>query len=591
MTQNLYSSINNCLISTIETCNPGTITNYHGIMSSKINGFDYQINITKISKQLNIETKDYAEKIANILNNYSHMFKKIEVSGNGFINIRLENSFILKFSEIVFQQLQTNKPQKIIIDFGGPNIAKELHVGHLRSLVIGECLQRLLKFRGHNVISDIHLGDWGLPMGMIINELIERRPDLFIMSYPDDDIIKSLSEKISQVFDLEKLYPEIVALCKSNSEKMEKAQYTTHLLQKSEETEYGDDHFETIEMGQYKTIWNAIRLLSLNNIKKTISRLDARFDLMNGESSVASLMKEYTYIVEEHGRISDGATIIDVFFPSDKKPMPPLIFKKSNETYTYGATDLVTLCDRFISERPNEIIYVVDKRQLLHFEQVFRAGRMLYEKTAIDDLLQEIKLTHVGFGTVNDKLGKPFKTRDGGIPTLNWMLNTAIEKAKQRTTDENDANIIGIGAIKYADLITNRESGYVFDIDRIMAMDGKTGPYIQYAMVRIQHILDKVDTTPKTLGKIIITCEAERDLLLSCAEFPAILELIEKFLEPHHLADYAYTLATKFSSFYESCPVIDDGGYNLSRVEILINTQTILKKCLYILGIGIPTKM
>jgi arginyl-tRNA synthetase len=599
----MHHTVDNLIETALEACDPHSIepddhdrlftqTKYHGVRTviSARAGYDRQYNdIMKIAKKFGLNPKEHAEKVAAFLREYS-MFETVEVGGNGFINIKLSNKAVLNYAH-AWWPIRSETPRKIVIDFGGPNIAKALHVGHLRSLVIGESLRRILMYRGHDIVSDIHLGDWGLPMGMLIGELINRDPSLAVPSLYSsyEQIVDDLENRIS-CFNLEEIYPEVVAACKADPEKMEEAQYITSDLQHIMENKPNDDVL--VLGGNTKPIWEAICNMSLKKILLGINRLGATFDLMNGESSVSGLMTEVFEVIEEYTRVDDGATVIDVALPTDKKPYPPLIFKKSNDGYTYAATDLVTIWNRvyyssgnILGSTPDQIIYVVDNRQALHFEQLFRACRVVAPQHYID-------LVHAGFGTVNGKDGKPFKTRDGGVPTLDWMLDTVVAKAKERTDDPKDAEIIGIGAIKYADLITHRESGYVFDIDRIMALEGKTGPYIQYACVRIQHILNKVDTSPnRVLGVVEITCDAERELLLTCANFPEIIEISERLLTPHHIAEYAFTLAQKFSTFYAECPVIDGDKTNLSRVEICLTVQGTLKNCLFLLGIDVPSKM
>ena len=470
--------------------------------------------------------------------------------------------------------VKVKHPSTILLDFGGPNIAKALHVGHLRSLVIGESLRRIFTIRGYDVISDIHLGDWGLPMGMLIGGLIHKYPNVAAFSvHGNEPIPENLAEQ------LEVMYPEVVAECKANPARMDEAKQIVSILHQKTNPEWNDPFAE-----DYKLAWKAIRNASISKIVTNIDRLGTQFTRWNGESTVNDLLTELIDDIEDFTKIDAGATVIDVALPTDKKPMPPLIFKKSDDGYTYAATDLATIWDR-LSDGLTKIIYVVDNRQSLHFEQLFRAIKLILPSIKTD-------LIHAGFGTINGTDNKPYKTRDGGVPTLDWMLDTVVAKAKERTSDPKDAEIIGIGAIKFADLITNRESGYVFDIDRIMALEGKTGPYLQYAAVRLQHILNKVDTSPSRLGgPIEITCEAERDLLLTCANFPEILELAERNLAPNYIAEYAYTLAEKFSTFYKSCYVVDYGVVNKSRVEICLVAQGYLKVCLDLLGIEIPGAM
>lgn len=516
-------------------------------------GFDRQCNdVLPLAKSIGADPLELAERIARHVRQFAP-FSHVEVTPPGFINIRISDEYIINAATI--QTLEGDQRKKILIDFGAPNIAKALHVGHLRSLVIGESLRRILLIRGYEVVSDIHLGDWGLPMGMLILEVLGAPLDV-----PRSKM------------DFEAMYPIAVQKCKDDPARMKRAKLVTNRLQEGNEVIVG--------------IWREICDLSLALIMPQIKRLGAHFDYLYGESdadrAIGSVLQELPH------REDDGAVIVDVALPDDKKPMPPVIFRKSDGGFTYAATDLATILRR-VDQGFNTILYVVDSRQSQHFEQVFRAARNF--------MTQE--LTHIGFGTVNGPDGKPYKTRDGGVPTLASMLDAAVAKASERTTDPKDAEIIGIGAIKFADLITRRESGYVFDIDRMMALEGKTGPYLQYAAVRLAALFKEADHhlgSPEKMGISPPLAESERALLVHLANFPEAIETSEAQLSPMIIADYAFGIAQRFSRFYADCQVIIWDGDKLTpesrhRLAICEITASSLNRCLWLLGIDIPSKM
>ncbi len=525
-------------------------------------GYDRQIvSVMALAKQQGISPKDLAEKIAGSLAS-NPLFSSTAVSGPGFINLTIADDAIIAGAQKATGSLAGETKKMFLIDFGGPNVAKALHVGHLRSLVIGESLRRILKARGHKVISDIHFGDWGLPMGMLIDRLTwgaNGRVGLTSKNAPND---------LAQL--LERIYPDVVAECKANENRMASAQAMMVALQEGDRMAH--------------EAWIAIRQASLNAVLPQIERLGAHFDLLNGESNSATEIANIEALLQGHIEHDDGAYIIPVARADDKKPLPPLIFRKSDGGYTYAATDLMTIVQRG-RYNYDHLLYVVDNRQADHFKQVFRAASHFYSG----------KMTHIGFGTVNGVDGKPFKTRDGDVPTLKWMLDEAVAKASERTVDPQRAEKIGLAAVKFADLITTRHSGYVFDLDRIVNPEGKTGPYLQYACVRIGQIVKKVP--PKRNAVIQITHPAERDLLLACAYFPEAVAMAEQYslqedkhFMPSVVAEYAFDLAQKFSTFYQACRVVGSPEEE-SRVAICNITALVLMYCLYLLGIEVPEEM
>ena len=522
-------------------------------------GVDRQYNgIMALAKQRGVDPMELAAAVALKLDD--SLFDEITADKPGFINLHVSDAAILQAIESCEQlEVQSNQRQRVIIDFGGPNIAKALHVGHLRSLVIGESLRRILIARGHAVVSDIHFGDWGMPMGMLVAEIVRRYPD-----FP-----ATVPEQFGVV--LEHLYPQVVEACAADRTRMAEAHLVTANLQS----------------GELDWIWKALRRESLASIMPQVARIGAHFDHLYGESDAQVHIVAVAKLLQDALRIDDGAMIIDVMTPNDQKDIPPLIFQKSDGGYTYAASDLGTILMRrwFPVHRrvqpTGRILYVVDKRQALHFEQVFRAARLL-------PFAKHLDLVHVGFGTVNGPDGRPYRTREGDTPSLAGLLDTAIEMAAQRIADPQTAEIVGIGAIKYADLVTNRESGYVFDLGRLLAAEGKTGPYVQYACVRLKKILD----AGLDKGPILISHPTERDVLLTCANFPEMVDLAEKHLLPSYLAEYAFTLAQAVSRFYDHCDVLKAGPViQASRLAICQLAYSILRKSLELLGIEVPERM
>jgi arginyl-tRNA synthetase len=521
-------------------------------VSSSRPGIDRQCNgVIAAAKRLQSNPNRMAARVADVLRQ-NPLFAEVTIADPGFINLRLANHVILQYAELRIPQV--DHPLKIIIDFGGPNIAKALHVGHLRSLVIGESLRRILIARGHHVISDIHLGDWGLPMGMLIAALQRLYPE-----FPG-----VIPANFSQVIN--DLYPQAAQDCVTDPILRTEAQMFTVELQE----------------GHHTAMWEAIRTASLASIKPEICRLGIQFDLEWGEADSRDHIQPLMRILREQMILhtSEEAQVVEITTANDHQPLPPLIFQKGDGGYTYAATDLTTIYMRQ-QFAPDAIIYVADQRQALHFEQVFRAAQ--YFNPAI-------KLTHIGFGTVNGMDGKPYKTRDGGVLTLSALLDAAVDQVQTRVEDVDLAEIVGIGAVKFADLITQRTSGYVFDLERMTATEGKTGPYLQYACVRIAKILATArDTASAT---IIIGKPIERELLLACANFSEMLILTEQRMMPNGLAEYAFELAQTFSKFYDSCEVLNaKPSIRASRLAICRNVYAILTQCLYLLGIEVPDRM
>lgn len=523
--------------------------------------------------------RDIAQNIIAVLQEKhgTKVFKELSVGGPGFINIVLDESFIaqhLKCFDMAkgFGIEKSGQDKTMVLDYGGPNVAKALHVGHLRSGVIGETLRRICLHAGYKVIGDIHLGDWGLPMGMIISELE-------LMGHGGDVTMEELVE----------IYPKASGDCKDNEDRAALAREATKKLQDGNQA--------------YTRIWRQFVDVSIASIKKDFAQLHVSFDEFKGESDAHKYIADMVKDLQDRGIAyeDEGAWIIDVAKEDDKKKIPPLILLKSDGAVLYSTTDIATIIDRITCHNPNKIVYVVDQRQNLHFEQVFRAVR----KAGI--INKNIDLTHAGFGTMNGADGKPFKTRDGGVMRLDDLITMAKEKAYTRLDEaalakdmsdiERDdiAHKIGIAALKFADLQNNRIADYVFDIDRMTSFEGKTGPYLLYQTVRIKSLLHKA----KVKAKETIECKAypineqTRTLTLLLAEYPDHFANALKTYTPHILCDYAYHLAQEFSSFYGNCHILSETNEDLKNGYLALcqRTHAQLTEILDLLAIEIPERM
>ena len=516
-------------------------------------------------------------------------FSEASVAGPGFINMRLSPGFVAQAASELAGHPATGAGDlsgcgTLVIDFGGPNVAKPLHVGHLRSLVLGESLRRILGAVGYEVISDVHLGDWGLQMGMLTSGIRRSQPGLPYFS-PDASGPWPAEPPVT-LQELEVLYPAVAASCKEDPLLMEEARQDTARLQSSDPG--------------LMALWRSLRTMSLQSLQADFGLIGAHFDLMLGESdahpSIASMLES----LKGSGAAveSDGALVVHVGEEADRKQVPPLLLAKRDGAALYATTDLATLAQRAGSLGAARIVYVVDARQSLHFEQVFRAAR----KTG---LAGRAVLEHAGFGTVNGKDGKPYKTRDGGVARLGELVSSVIAKAAERVSSSPQAagmsddaksrlaRQIGIGALKFADLSGDRQSGYIFDADRMTSFEGRTGPYVQYACVRIRSILAKAAAEGALAGSLVPGNEAERAMLLACTATPAAVAEAARLLQPGILADHAFQLAQRFSRFYAECPVlgIADAALQASRLAACQVAGRMLEHVLLLLGIEIPDRM
>jgi arginyl-tRNA synthetase len=506
-------------------------------------------------------------------------FAKVELAGPGFLNLTLTDEALAESA--LAEGWRAGTPEKIVIDYGGPNVAKPLHVGHLRAALIGESVKRTLRAAGHEAVGDIHLGDWGLQMGQLIAELSRERPDLpywdegFEGPYPEESPVT--------VDDLARLYPQASAATKADEGHMAAAQAATAALQAGRPG--------------YRAVWQHFVDVSVEALRRDYDELGVAFELWRGEASAHPFLAPVIEVLEAKGLLeeSEGARVVRVARPEDKKDVPPLMVVKSNGSVGYGSTDLATIWER-AAEGYERCVYVVDKRQAEHFVQVFRASDAM-------GLMAEDRLEHAGFGTMNGPDGRPFKTREGGVLRLRDLIDQVTDKARQRLAEggvgegyppeerEAIARLVGMAALKFADLSNPRTTDYVFDLDRFVAFEGKTGPYLLYAAVRIDSVLQKAGGAEA--GPFRIGHEAERGLALALAGYPDALAKATEQRMPHHLAEQAYAVAQAFSRFYAACRIVDeaDAAVRASRLSLSAVTSRQLRACLDLLGIEVPARM
>lgn len=520
----------------------------------------------------------------------NEMFESVEAVMPGFINIKLNSEFVAKYlndmKEADKYGCENKAPETIVIDYGGANVAKPLHVGHLRSAVIGESVKRIERFMGNKVISDVHLGDWGLQMGLIITELECRKPDLV---YFDESYTGEYPEEAPfTISELEEIYPCASAKSKVDEEFKEKAHQATLKLQSG--------------YAPYTAIWKHIMKVSVEDLKKNYGNLNVDFDLWKGESDaqpyIPGLIQDL--IDKKLAYESQGALVVDISKEDDTKELPPCIVRKSDGAALYATSDLATIIQREQDYKPNHYIYVADKRQELHFTQVFRVSK----KANIVD--ENTKMEFLGFGTMNGKDGKPFKTRDGGVMRLESLI-AQINKAvydkimENRTVSEEEANntakIVGLAALKYGDLSNQASKDYIFDIDRFASFEGNTGPYILYTIVRIKSILEKykAESGNADVNLPVINTDngSQMQLMLEVAKFNEIIENAAEELAPHKICSYVYDLSNAFNRFYHETKILAEENQTKKAGYIaLINlTINVLEQCIDLLGFSAPDRM
>jgi len=541
------------------------------------------------AKQAKKNPRELAQSVLDKISSHS-LIETADVAGPGFINLTpTEAVYDLRAAEIASDKRcgaeKTGHPRKIIIDYGGPNVAKPMHVGHLRSSVLGDSLQRLFRFLGDEVVSDIHLGDWGLQMGHLITELREEQPDLiyydknFTGPYPDEPPV--------DIEDLARLYPQASKKAKEDADRLEVSRKATAELQAGREG--------------YLALLRHFINVSIAALKTDFDALGVHFDLWKGESDVDPLIPDMVEDFKARGvaEQSEGAWIIRVGRESDKKELAPLILVTSGGASLYGTTDLATILDRKNEIAPDLTLYVVDSAQSNHFQQVFRAA-------AKAGLVQsEDSLEHVNFGSVNGTDGKRLRTRDGGTFRLADLISSAINRADERLKEAglaadigeqehaNVARMVGLAAIKFADLQNYRTTNYIFDLDRFTSFEGKTGPYLLYAAVRIKSLLRKAKAEGVEPGQIRVQAPEETDLVLALDSFGQAVEQACENRAPNTLCDQAFSLAQAFSKFYAACPVLiaETDESKASRLALAKATLDQLELCLDLLGLEAPEKM
>ena len=520
----------------------------------------------------------------------NEMFESVEAVMPGFINIKLNSEFVAKYlndmKEADKYGCENKAPETIVIDYGGANVAKPLHVGHLRSAVIGESVKRIERFMGNKVISDVHLGDWGLQMGLIITELECRKPDLV---YFDESYTGEYPEEAPfTISELEEIYPCASAKSKVDEELKEKAHQATLKLQSG--------------YAPYTAIWKHIMKVSVEDLKKNYGNLNVDFDLWKGESDaqpyIPGLIQDL--IDKKLAYESQGALVVDISKEDDTKELPPCIVRKSDGAALYATSDLATIIQREQDYKPNHYIYVADKRQELHFTQVFRVSK----KANIVD--ENTKMEFLGFGTMNGKDGKPFKTRDGGVMRLESLI-AQINKAvydkimENRTVSEEEANntakIVGLAALKYGDLSNQASKDYIFDIDRFASFEGNTGPYILYTIVRIKSILEKykAESGNADVNLPVINTDngSQMQLMLEVAKFNEIIENAAEELAPHKICSYVYDLSNAFNRFYHETKILaeEDQTKKAGYIALINLTINVLEQCIDLLGFSAPDRM
>lgn len=520
-----------------------------------------------------------------------HVFSAVDAVMPGFINLKLDSQYLAEYMNGMAGEERcgcemTENPMRIVVDYGGANVAKPLHVGHLRSAIIGESIKRMGRFLGHYVVGDVHLGDWGLQMGLIIEELKDRKPDLvyFDESYEGE----YPKEPPFTISELEEIYPAASEKSKSDEEFSRRAHEATVKLQNG--------------FKPYRAIWQHIIEVSVVDLKKNYGNLNVTFDLWKGESDAEPYIPDLIQEMVDKGLAyeSQGALVVDIAEEGDSKELPPCIVRKSDGASLYSTSDLGTIIEREKDIKPDWYIYITDKRQELHFIQVFRVAK----KAGF--VSPDKKMSHLYFGTMNGKDGKPFKTRDGGVMRLETLISDLSQVAYDKITEnrnisqkeaEETAKIVGIAALKYGDLSNQASKDYVFDMDRFVSFEGNTGPYILYTIVRIKSILAKYqDLEDKYQGEEQIltpVTDSEKDLMLQLSRYNEVMETSFAELAPHKICQYVYDLANAFNRFYHDTKIIseEDKKRQASWIRLIRLAKDVLNACIGVLGIEAPERM
>ncbi len=526
----------------------------------------------------------------------NEVIESIEAVNPGFLNINISGKWLAGYlSDMTACEdgrlgLEVPEHKTVIVDYGGANVAKPLHVGHLRSAVIGESIKRISRYMGHRTIGDVHLGDWGLQMGLVITELKERKPDLpyFDDSY-EGEYPKDAPFTISE---LEEIYPTASGKSKEDEEYKKRAMEATAKLQSG--------------VRGYRALWDHIMNVSKADLKRNYDALSVEFDLWKGESDVHELIPGMVEQFKAGGytRVSDGALVVDVKEETDNKEMPPCMILKSDGASLYNTTDLATIMDRVNKYNPDRMVYLTDKRQNLYFEQVFRCAR----KTKL--IGEDQELIHIGFGTVNGKDGKPFKTRDGGVMRLEYLIKDINDRMYSRITENRDisedealkiSRIVGLAAIKYGDLSNQASKDYIFDVDKFTSSEGNTGPYILYTIVRIKSILDKYteqggeipDIDGRAAEFIAPVSPSQKNLMMELTGFAQTIEGAYTDVAPHRICAYIYSLANAFNGFYHDVKILTEPDEERRKgyIALLALTRKVLSVCIDMLGFEAPERM
>lgn len=548
-----------------------TVDNMTVIKSNRPDLCDYQCDqVFKLTKQYHKNPMEIGEEITckiNELENFNDYFEKVEFVRPGFINITLSNKFInnkLKnmYNNPKFDIKLPSVKETYFMDYGGPNVAKPLHVGHMRTAIVGEAIKRIINYFGHKTISDVHLGDYGLQIGEVIYGIKEKNMNI-------NDLT---------IEDLDHIYPEMSKRCKEDETLKEKCASITKDLQDGNK--------------EYYEYFKKICEVSVSDIKSIYNYLDVHFDLWLGESDSYAYIPKVEQLLDSKHLLesSEGARVVYVNRDDDKVLVPPLLFKKANGAYMYPATDLGSIYQRIEDYNPDHILYVVDNRQALHFEQVFRTCQL-------SGLIDESKLEHLGYGTVNGLDGKPYKTRSGDTPKLQNLFEQVKEifesaKEENKNKSESDKNIIVNSILKFADLQNSRERDYIFDIEKFSGLVGKTGPYILYTYVRINKILEKFTNDVNNLTNNIYN-NYDRDLRVKLLDLEYELNLAFENRKPNYLVDYIYDLCVLVNAFYQNNHIInlDDEIKRNDWISVLKLSNRIIKEMLDLLAIEIPTEM
>ena len=546
---------------------------------------EYQINnAMQLTRIYHENPRDIAAKIVTELEK-DNRFTNINIAGPGFINISFSDQYIYDFLNEIHEDVHNNidkkEPKKIIVDYGGANVAKALHVGHLRTGNIGEALKRLALLLGYDALGDAHLGDYGRPLGLVLREIKERYPEL---KYFDENYTGDYSEVELPITnkDLEEIYPVASNKAKEDEQYLEEARIITAKIQSHEKG--------------YYDLWKRVVDISKEDIKKTYESLNVSFEIWNGESDEMEYFDELLKIYEDKNLLvdSEGARVVEVATPEDKAPMPPLLFIRSNGAASYETTDLAAILERKINYNPDEIWYVVDARQALHFEQTFRAAR---KAKLVED---RVVLEHVGNGTMNGKDGKPFKTRDGGVMSLKALMDLVYDETYKKITNESIkeeekkeiARIVAMAAVKYADLLPYRGTDYIFELEKFTDLEGKTGPYLLYSTIRMRSLLKKAEEFKAT--KITkLKGAAEKEIALTLLTLPLVLNRAVEAKTLNEIAEFLYKLTACYNSFYAENKIIieEDADLRNSWIVLTETVYNINMLLLGILGIEVPEKM